>query len=280
MVIVVAFVAVAFAVRAHLTPGRPYSRTDGARVAHYTLHSRLLGRDLAEVAIVPAGAGPRPLLVLLHGRHDPPPFPWSTPSVTGPESVLSNNFFDGLSALGPRAPVVVLIDGGGHSYYHDRTDGQWGSMVLDEAIPDAEHRFRTIAGTVAIGGESMGGYGALHLAALRPREFCAVGGHSAALWTAAGQAAPGAFDNEGDYARNDVFTPARNGAYAGLAIWIDGGTADPFRAADAALVTDLRAGGASVSYHVWPGGHGPTYWNAHMAEYLAFYASHLAACAR
>src|SRR6476620_11751041 len=38
--------------------------TDGLTVVHYTLASKLLGRRLGEVAIVPAGDESRPLLVL------------------------------------------------------------------------------------------------------------------------------------------------------------------------------------------------------------------------
>jgi S-formylglutathione hydrolase FrmB len=257
---------------------RGYSSAQGATVVHYTLASRLLGRDLSEVAVIPAGGGRRPLLVLLHGRHDPSPLSWLVPSRTGPESMLSNAFFSGLASLGPRAPVVVLLNGGGHSYYHDRRDGPWASMVLREAIPDAVRRFHTRAGRIAIGGISMGGYGALHIASLRPREFCAVGGHSAALWVTSGATAPGAFDDAADYERNDVFQAARDGAFDELPVWMDGGASDPFHDADAAFVTLLRRRGVRVSYHVWPGGHTHSYWNAHMASYLRFYAAALAAC--
>jgi S-formylglutathione hydrolase FrmB len=257
---------------------RGYTDTYGAKVVHYTLASGLLGRRLPEIGVIPAGGGVRPLLILLHGRHDPSRLSWLIPSKTGPESMLSNRFFQGLARLGARAPVVVLLNGGGHSYYHDRRDGPWASMILHEAIPDAVRRFGTTKGRIAIGGESMGGYGALHIASLRPREFCAVGGHSAALWESAGQTAPGAFDDAADYARNDAFTAARRGAFDHLRVWIDGGDSDPFRAADAALVGLLRRHRVNVTYHVWPGGHTGSYWNSHMGAYLRFYASALATC--
>jgi S-formylglutathione hydrolase FrmB len=257
---------------------RGYSDTYGAEVVHYTLRSRLVGRSLAEIGIVPAGGGARPLLILLHGRHDPSRLSWLIPSKTGPESMLSNRLFEGLARLGTRAPVIVLLNGGGHSYYHDRRDGRWASMILREAIPDAEQRFRTSAGRIAIGGESMGGYGALHIASLRPSEFCAVGGHSAALWVNAGQTAPGAFDDAADYDRNDVFSAARRGAFDHLRVWMDGGTADPFRGTDAAFVSLLRRNGVALTYHVWPGAHTGSYWNSHMAAYLRFYAAALATC--
>jgi S-formylglutathione hydrolase FrmB len=270
----------ALAIRARVDATKlGYSDTHGATVVHYTLASHLLGRSLAEVAVIPPGRGARPLLILLHGRHDPPRLSWLIPQTTGPESMLSNRFFTGLAHLGARAPVVVLLNGAGHSYYHDRHDGPWASMILQEAIPDAARRFRTVKGRIAIGGESMGGYGALHIASLRPREFCAAGGHSAALWLSAGQTAPGAFDDVGDYARNDVFAAERRGAFDHLRVWMDGGTADPFRTADAAFVTLLRRRGDAVTYHVWPGAHTGSYWNSHMAAYLRFYADALADCA-
>jgi S-formylglutathione hydrolase FrmB len=187
--------------------------------------------------------------------------------------------FNALAQLSPaQRPVVVLLDGGAHSYYHDRRDGRWASMILREAIPDAVRRFDTQPGRIAVGGISMGGYGAFHVAALRPSEFCGVGGHSAALWTSGGASAPGAFDDAADFARNDVFEAARDGRFSGLHVWLDGGDHDPFHDADAELVHVLRAHGASVTYHVWPGGHTRTYWDAHIATYLRFYASALARC--
>jgi S-formylglutathione hydrolase FrmB len=182
--------------------------------------------------------------------------------------MLNNSLFAALAQLGARAPVVVALNGGAHSYFHDRNDGRWATMMLREAIPDARRRFRT-NGKVAIGGISMGGYGALHLASLRPNEFCAVGGHSAAVWTSGGLSAPGAFDDAEDYQRNDIFATA--GRLTGRPVWLDNGDRDPFRAADAKLARTLH-----IRQHVWPGGHTGSYWHAHMAQYMRFYAD---ACA-
>jgi len=259
---------------------RGYSKTYGASVVRYSLASDVLDRSLDEVAIVPPGNAPRPLLVLLHGRHDPSPLSWLIPSKSGPETMLSDELFYALGRLGTRAPVVVLLNGGGHSYYHDRRDGRWASMLLNEAIPDAVRRFAGKRSPVAIGGISMGGYGALHLAALRPGQFCAVGGHSAALWQNAGSSAPGAFDDTADFVRNDVFGAVEENRLAGMRVWIDGGNDDPYREADAALVAFLRRHGARVTYHLWPGGHTNAYWREHMRAYLRFYADALRSCQR
>src|SRR3989442_16032210 len=158
---------------------RGYSSTRGARVDRFTLPSRLVGHDLHELLVVPTGGGRgRELLVFLHGRG------------SAPDSNLSQPFFDALRDLGRRAPVVLLADGGDHSYWHDRKDGRWGSSTLLEAIPAALRRTGADPRRIAIGGISMGGFGALDLARLDPNLFCAVGAHSAALWLHGGESAP------------------------------------------------------------------------------------------
>jgi S-formylglutathione hydrolase FrmB len=250
----------------------------GATVVDYSLASSLLGRRLDEVGIVPPGNERRPLLVLLHGRHDRTDRSSPAANKSGPEAMLNNALFAALAELGRAAPIVVLLNGGRHTWYHDRGYGRWGSMILDEAIPDAIRRFHARPDRIAIGGFSMGGYGALHLAALRPREFCAVGAHSPALYETFRSSARVAFDNAADFARNNVFGAARRGRLDRRPVWIDVGSSDPFHSADAAFAELLRSRGGDVSYHVWPGGHTASYWDAHMAEYLRFYASALATC--
>jgi predicted esterase len=271
----------AVAVGARIAAGRSvhrYSGTHGARIERYTLESRLLRRSLHEIAVVPSGGDSRGLLVLLHGRHDRrfnlPSWLWPQPS--GPDSVLTDALLEALAGLGARAPVVVLLDGGQHSYYHDRRDGPWGSMVLEEGIPDAVRRFHTARGRVAIGGISMGGYGALYLAARDPGRFCAAGGHSAALWEHPGESAPGAFDDADDFAHHDVFALAD--ALRRVPVWIDTGTNDWFHDADLAFADLLQTEGVDVRVHVWPGSHERAYWDAHMRSYLHFYAGALARC--
>ena len=255
-----------------------YSSKHGLKIVHYTLVSSLLGRRLGEIAVVPPGGGRRPLLVLLHGRNDAGPLNWLLPHRSGPESMLNDALLSAVSDLGARAPVVVLLNGGGHSYFHDRRDGPWGSMLLKEAIPDAARRFGTSPGKVAIGGISMGGYGALFNAGVAPSRFCAVGGHSPAVWLSGGDSAPGAFDDAEDFARHDLFTEAAAGRFDHIPVWIDVGTGDPFRVADTTLAAKLRQRGVRVTFHVWPGGHTGSYWHAHMQAYLGFYAAALAAC--
>jgi S-formylglutathione hydrolase FrmB len=244
----------------------------GAKVVHLTIHSKAVGRDLGVNVVEPARMpkrGERPLLVFLHGRGG-----------SEQTEAENENVYRGLARLGRRAPLVAFPDGGDHSYWHDRAEGDWGRYVMREVIPTVSRRFGVDPQRIAIGGISMGGFGAYDLALLHPHRFCAVGGHSPALWFEGGETAPGAFDDAADFNRNDVVAMARSdpGAFAGMRVWNDFGGEDPFRVYDEGFVEALQADGADLSAHSWPGGHEGSYWNRHWAAYLRFYASSLAHC--
>ena len=244
----------------------------GAKVSELTLRSRAVGEKLEISVVEPAEAAPRGergLLVFLHGRG-------------GSEETFRANeaIYRGLERLGRRAPVLAFPDGGDASYWHDRRDGDWGRYVMREVIPAVSQRFGIEPGKVAIGGISMGGFGAYNLALHHPKRFCAVGGHSAALWFEGGETAPGAFDGAADFERNDVVgtVAADPGAFGSMRIWNDYGRGDPFRGYNEGFVDYLEGGGTEVSAHSWPGGHDNAYWNFHWAAYLRFYANSLAHC--
>jgi S-formylglutathione hydrolase FrmB len=245
----------------------------GTEVTHLTVHSVAVGEDLGVNVLVPramrAKAGQRPLLVFLHGRG-------------GSDGTFVENeaVYEGLQKLGARAPIVAFPDGGDHSYWHDRGEGKWGRYVMREAIPTVERRFGADPGKVAIGGISMGGFGAYDLALLHPGRFCAVGGHSPALWFDGGETAPGAFESAADFDRNDVVgaIEADPDAFGGIPVWNDYGDSDPFRAYDEGFLSALESGDADLRSHSWPGGHDSGYWNAHWAAYLHFYAGALRHC--
>jgi S-formylglutathione hydrolase FrmB len=224
------------------------------------------------VVVVPHGSdgAGRPLLVFLHGRHD-----------HGDRDVdLSNAMFEALRAQGDRAPVVAFPVGTGDSYWHDRRSGRWGSFVLDHVIPDVQRRFHTDPRRVAIGGISMGGFGAYDLMLHSGRRFCAVGGHSPALWQTGGETAAGAFDDAADFARHDVIGAARSrpGAFARQPLWLDAGRQDPFDPGDRAFVSALRTAGVRITVHRPEGGHTGDYWDRHWPQYMRWYSARLAHC--
>jgi S-formylglutathione hydrolase FrmB len=244
----------------------------GAQIERLTIQSKAVGEKLGVSVVEPAKPAPdgeRGLVVFLHGRGG------SEDTFTGNEAIYA-----GLQRLGRRAPVLAFPDGGDHSYWHDRREGDWERYVMREVIPVVSERYGIDPRKVAIGGISMGGFGAYNLALHHPRRFCAVGGHSAALWFEGGETAPGAFDDAADFERNDVVgTVAEDpGAFGSARIWNDYGRSDPFRGYNEGFVDYLEGGGTDVSAHSWPGGHTDSYWTAHWPQYLRFYANALARC--
>jgi S-formylglutathione hydrolase FrmB len=269
-----ALISFAAVLVAGLAVARPYIWPDkhGASTSHFDIDSRLTHHRLGVSVVVPAGAGDgRPLLVFLHGRNG-----------TENSELRNEAMYAGLAKLGDRAPVVALPYGGKASYWHDRRGGRWDAYVMREVIPAVERRFHTDPRRVAIGGISMGGFGAFDIARAHPGHFCAVGGHSPAIWQTGGETAPGAFDDAADFARNDLVGTARRkpGRFAGPRVWVDAGRTDPFQPGDRAFVQSLKHAGLPISAHLtWLGGHEHSYWQRHWPTYLAFYATALAHCA-
>lgn len=247
--------------------------SSGIRTLHYTFQSHLLHRSLDEFAAVPPvlpRGGRRPLLLEFHGRGG------------SPESTVSAEMLAALKAEGTTAPVVVGVNGGDHGYYHDRRGEPWATYVLNEIIPDAVRRFHADPSRVGVDGFSMGGFGALNLGRVAPQRFCAVAGHSAAVWRTGGETSQGSFDDAEDFARNDVFGAAQHGTdpYHGDPLWLDVGTQDPFHDADVALAAALHRDGTKITFHTWPGGHNSSYRDANALTILRFFASAFASCHR
>ena len=238
----------------------------GATIVRYEIRSRHAHRTLAQTAAIPKHARRRPpLLVFLHGR-----------GAGGEESNSNSSFYEALEHLGDRAPAVVFPNGGRASYWHDRAGGDWARYVLDEVIPRAVKRLHADPRRVAIGGISMGGYGAYAIARRRPSAFCAVGGHSPAIWLSSGESAAGAFDDAEDYDRNDVLALARargSSPWGDARLWLDGGDEDPFKQGTHAFVAALGIRATHPS-----GRHEGGYWRAHYARYLRFYADAFEHC--
>ena len=251
------FIAVALAVGALAGCSSPAPvNTEGARILHLTIDSRFVHGTMPLTLVTPAGGGAhRPLLVFLHGLHS---------LGYDNNSQLTDQMFAALHALGPRAPDIAFPYGD-DSYWVNSASGAWTSYVLDEVIPKALTVLNADPRRVAIGGISMGGYGAYTIGRLDPGRFCAVGGHSAAIGSLGGAPA----------STSDVIATATANPklYSRAQLWLDVGAQDPFIGADQQLANALH-----IQLHVWPGGHDFGYWNAHWSAYLGFYAHALATC--
>jgi S-formylglutathione hydrolase FrmB len=233
----------------------------GVRVQTITVESQAVGESLPVTVARPEGGGKRPLLVFLHGRNN------------DDRTYVRDPMLTALDKLGRRAPIVAFPRSSEASYWHDRGEGAWARYVLDEVIPSVVRRFDGDRRRVAIGGISMGGFGALDIARLHRDRFCAAGGHSAAIWQTAGETAAGAFDDAADFGRHDLIAAAQAGEFANLPLWLDAGDEDPFIPGLTAF-----AAAAGVELRVSPGGHDGEYWDSHWADYLRFYARELGRC--
>jgi S-formylglutathione hydrolase FrmB len=234
--------------------------TGPPKVTNFQLKSKLMGREMSDVLVTPAGgAKGRWLLVFLHGYG------------AAPSDMLSPAFLRALHELGDRAPVVFLPEGD-VGWWHNRAEGPWGSYVLREAIPAVLARTGADPHRVAIGGISMGGFGALNFGRVAPSRLCAVGGHSPAVFVNRSGDIGHAFDDAADFRRHDLIRLARERSPYDAPVWIDVGSDDQLRPAVTKLARELQANHANVSFHVWPGSHNSLYWDAHFAQYLNFYA--------
>ena len=184
-------------------PGK--ADTQGAEASSLTIDSKAVGEELPVKVVVPEGAAgeARPLLVFLHGRGG------------NENSELVDEMYSALADQGERAPVIAFPYGGESSYWHDRADGDWGRYVTDEVIPPSKSASTSTRKRVAIGGISMGGYGAYDIAAENPGPSAP----SAVIRRRSGRRrarrAAGAFDDADDFARNDVIAAANEGVAFG-----------------------------------------------------------------
>jgi S-formylglutathione hydrolase FrmB len=243
----------------------------GAELERIEIDSEAVGQELPVEVVVPQGAegSSRPMLVFLHGRGD-----------DGERSNLNEEMYEALDGQGEDAPVVAFPNGGQHSYWHDRADAAWASYVVAEVIPRVADQFGADPNRVAIGGISMGGFGALDIARLHPGRFCAVGAHSPAVWRNGADSAAGAFDDLSDFERHDLLETAQSAPapYLGAPLWLDSGDRDPFRPGIDAFAEALETAGAPITFRIWPGEHEGEYWRSHWAQYMRFYARALRRC--
>lgn len=151
--------------------------------------------------------------------------------------------------------------------------------------PGREHR--------ALGGLSMGGYGAVTLALRYPAVFGAAASHSGVLSPLGAGRRPSAReleqewgprfwpylrpvfgrDTAGWWARDPARLARRlRTATSGLtpALYVDVGTSDPLLAQNRAFRDSLRAMGVRHTYAEWSGRHDWQYWRRHLGESLAW----------
>ena len=132
---------------------------------------------------------------------------------------------------------------------------------------------------IAIGGISMGGFGAFDIALITR----ACSAPSAATRRRSGSRRrnrAGRLRRRGRLRTNDVVGTVQEDpeAFGDAHVWIDYGSRRPFRVYDEGFVEAMEAGSADFTAHSWPGAHEGGYWNDHWPDYQRFYVNSLAHC--
>lgn len=184
-------------------------------------------------------------------------------------------------------PLVVVMPDGGRSFYCDAADcPAYERHIMKDVLGFVERYLpvRRDRGGRAIGGLSMGGYGAIKLALKYPRVFASVVSHSSAFGFAHD---PARGENPewkrilGDQAaggKDDVFALAeRLDPGQAPAIRFDCGKEDGLLAGSRRFHRHLASLGIRHEYREYPGAHTWAYWDEHVQEALRFHMKHLRA---
>ena len=216
-----------------------------------------------------------PLVILLHGVYGSH---WCWALKGGAHRTLERLISDG------EIPPCVLAmpsdglwgDGSGYLPHRTQDFERWIVFETPAAAAQAAPSI-TPRSPIFIAGLSMGGFGALRLAAKYPQRFRGASGHSSITH----------FD------QLQLFVEERSGSFTALEedrsvldimlrhrsrlppIRFDCGMGDPLIEQNRALHLALVDARIAHDYEEFPGGHEWTYWEAHLADTLRFFGKQL-----
>ena len=182
-------------------------------------------------------------------------------------------------AAGTLPPMIIVLPQGDQGYWVNHIDGgpQWGDYLQRDLVQhiDATYPTQADAKHRAVGGMSMGGWGALYQAFTHPDEFGVVGAHAPSL--RGGDGSMPFLPRGSAFAQYDPRELANNAPnITGLRVYLDADEQDPWVKPDADLHNRLDQRHIANEWHVFPGRHGGTYWHDHIPDYLQFYGRALA----
>ena len=260
------------------SPAQAAGAQAGARGEWHEEHleSRVLGRRMPFLIWIPPGysASRRyPVVYMLHGGGD-----GQTPGRAEWLQLGMREALDQASAAGELPPAIFVFPEGLNGYWVNHANGgaRWADYVTQDVVPHVDRIWSTETRPErrAIGGLSMGGLGALHLALNQPQTFRIVGAHSPALRSH--KESPPFFGDEGYFARFDPMTLAtRTRVPSGFRAWVDVGENDRWRVESERLAAALEKAGAKTELRLFKGRHEGEYWKAHLRDYVRFYGEAL-----
>lgn len=213
-----------------------------------------------------------PLFILLHGVYGSH---WAWSMKAGAHRIAAQ-----IISANPSAPFVLAMpsDGlwGHGSGYLPHQDSDAESWIVD-AVPMLASQACTAvdaSSKLCIGGLSMGGFGALRLAAKFPHRFAAAAAHSSITH----------IDQHGRFTPDDRSGWQRSAADENLvaafqsvqplrcALSIDCGTEDPQLADNRELHARMQAANIAHQYEEHPGAHDWSYWRYRLPATLRFFS--------
>lgn len=236
-----------------------------------------------------------PLVYFLHGTNNDHTS-WTVERYGNIPAALDELIFQG-----KLPPFILVCPDGDSSFYTDFLDGsrKYEQLVVTELVKEIRGHYRVKSGRrfQAIGGTSMGGYGALKISLKFPQDYASVVGSSPIILLGSdpsqelNEAPPRMagyfsrllapiygepFDPQ-HWNRNSVLALARSNPVQGLNIYFAYGTADrynrvfPMQKGIEMLDQVLTRRKIDHSYHTFPGeGHGWSLVRAHLEEMFRF----------
>jgi len=237
--------------------------------------SNVLRKQVGAYVLLPdTGDGPFPVFYLLHGLSDDYTI-WLRRSRIEP-------YVRGL-------PLIVVMPDGFRGFYTNNEEGPAFADYMARELPEQiERSFPAVRAREgrAVGGLSMGGYGALRLGLGFPDRYVSVVSHSGALLAGTQR-----FGRDGAYAmefrqvfgdnpagsEHDLPALAKRARERGLLpkISFDCGTEDSLIEDNRTLHRELEKAGIPHAYHEYPGSHTWDYWDARVQEAIRFHCEAL-----
>ena len=242
---------------------------------HFNADNALERMVSVNVILPETGTGPWPVYYLLHGLSDD--------HTAWQRRTSVERYAEGL-------PLIIVMPNGGRGFYTDSAlnpKDKYETFITRDLIGRIDTLFRTIPTREgrAIGGLSMGGYGAVKLALKHPDLYRAAVSHSGVLgmmtrslngdpaWT---KEFSELFGPEAAGSANDIRTlAAQSDPTTHPALWVDCGTEDFLFDQNEEMHAYWKTLGVPHEYFTLPGDHNWVFWDQQIQKALPWVAKNL-----